>query len=120
MAKWIFNYRGMASAIVNGDSIHDRYGRHKLWIFGNSLYNHQGYHVGWAEGGVFYDGNNDVLGFTRDRTQHLPSIPGIGGTPGMPGLSGKPGMPGRSGVPGRPGYGGWSGILLEDYIEIKS
>ena len=71
------------------------------------------------EGGVFYDRNNDVIGFTRDHMQHLPSNPGSGGTPGMPGLGGRPGRLGFCGEPGRPGSGGWSGILLEDYIEER-
>lgn len=68
------------------------------------------------ENGVYYDHNNDVIGFTQNHTGHLPSCPGIGGCPGIPGIGGRPGKPGFSGVPGRPGFGGWSKTLLEDYI----
>ena len=81
------------------------------------MYNLNGKHIGWAENGVYYDSNNRTIGFTRDHTVHLPSIPGIGGMPGMPGLGGRPGRPGFSGTPGRPGYGGWSNDLLEDYLK---
>ena len=79
--------------------------------------NAYGNHVGWTEGGVFYDSNNDVIGFTRDHTQHLPSHPGYGGTPGIPALEWRPGKPGFEGEPGRPGYGGWSSMDFEDYIK---
>ena len=116
MAKWIFNRNGQAGAIDCGDAIYDRNGTFRLWVYGRNLYNRNGTHVGRTEEGVFYDSNNDVIGFTLDHTQHLPSNPGNGGNPGMPGLGGRPGRPGFSGEPGRPGYGGWSRTLLEDYI----
>ena len=66
---------------------------------------------------MFCDSNNDVIGFTRDHTQHLPSHPGCCGTPGIPALEWKPGKPGFEGEPGRPGYGGWSSMDFEDYIK---
>lgn len=118
MASWIFNYGGNPTAIVEGDSIYDRNGSHRLWILKGGLYDHSGHHVGWTEGGVFYDGHNDVIGFVSNRTQCLPSIPAIGGIPFMPLLRMKPLRPLLSIAPLRPGYGGWSRVLLEDYIEL--
>jgi len=117
MADWIFDANGNATIILDNDCFRDNYGRVIAWIDGNNVYSLNGYHIGWFEKGILYDSNNDVLGFLRNRTGHLPSIPGIGGTPGMPGFSGKPGKPGRSGTPGRPGYGGWSNENLRTYFE---
>ncbi len=116
--KWIFNRNGQAAALDCGDSIYDKSGGFRLWVIGHNLYSMYGHHVGWAENGVYYDSNNLVIGFTREHTGPLPYSPGYGGEPGMPlFISAKPALMAYSGEPGRPGYGGWSSILLEDYIQ---
>lgn len=118
--KWIFNRNGQAAALDCGDSIYDRNGRFQLWIIGHNLYSMYGHHVGWAENGIYYDSDNQVIGFTRDHTGHLPYSPGYCGEPGLPlFFSPKPALMAYAGEPGRPGYSGWSRILLEDYIQQK-
>lgn len=116
MADWIYNDNGNATMIFDNDCIRNNYGQVVAWINRINVFNLDGNHVGWFDKGVLYDSNNDVLGFTRNRTGHLPSIPGIGGTPGTPGFGGRPGRPGFGGVPGRPGYGGWSNQNLATYF----
>lgn len=116
MADWIFNVNGDATIILNDVCLRNSYGNVIAWINYNNVYSLDGNHIGWFERGILYDSNNEVLGFIRNRTGHLPSIPGIGATPGMPGFSGRPGIPGLSGVPGRPGYGGWSNRNLATYF----
>lgn len=106
-----------ATVISDSDCIRNNKGQVVAWINNNSVFNLKGYHIGWFEKGVLYDFNNDVLGYIRDRTGHLPSIPGISGTSGTLGFSCKPGRPGFSGMPGRPGYGGWSNYNLAKYFK---
>jgi len=102
--------------IFDSDCIRNNRGTVVAWISGNSIYTLKGRHCGWFENGILFDSSNDVIGFLRDSTGGLPSVPGIGGTPGTPGFSGKPGRPGFSGVPGRPGRGGWSKEDLSNFF----
>lgn len=117
MAEWLFDQNGQARIIFENNRIRNRHGHVVAWVHGNNVYSLHGIHIGWFEGGVIYDSNNNALAFSRNRTGHLPSTPGVGGTPGMPGFSGVPGRPGFSGVPGRPGYGGWSSHDVDEYFE---
>lgn len=118
MAEWAYGRNGRATIIVDNDCFRNSRGQVIAWINGINLYSLRGQHIGWYEKGIIYDNNNSVIGFIRNRTGHLPSTPGIGGTPGTPGFSGKPGKPGLSGVPGRPGHGGWSmNNDLDSYFE---
>lgn len=96
MFKWIYNRNGKAVALHCEDCVYDSNGYFLLWIWENNLYNMNGYHVGWVDGGVFYDSDNRVRGFTRDRSKSLPSTPRICGTPGYPGMSDRPRRPGFS------------------------
>jgi hypothetical protein len=116
MVDWIYGSEGNATLIFDHDCIRNNHGQVVAWIKNIHVYNLNGHHVGWFEKGVLYDSNNDVLGFTRNRTGHLPSIPGISGIPGTPGFAGKPGRPGFSGIPGRPGFSGWSNKDLSTYF----
>ena len=117
MSDWIFDRRGHATLILDSDCIRDSNGQVIAWISGANVYTLQGSHCGWLEAGVLADSSNQVLGFIRSATGHLPSRPGIGGTPGTPGFAGRPGRPGFSGTPGRPGRGGWSNNDLASYFD---
>lgn len=116
LAEWLFDRSGNAQIILDGERLRDRRGSVIAWISGSSIYSLRGQHIGWFEGSVIYDSNNCALAFSRNRTGHLPSVPGIGGTPGMPGFAGVPGRPGFSGTPGKPGRGGWSSHDVEQYF----
>lgn len=117
MSDWIFGRSGLATVIYDNDCIRNRRGQVTAWISGINVYYRNGQHAGWFEDGVLSDSRNQVLGFLRDATGHLPSRPGIGGTPGTPGFGGRPGRPGFGGTPGRPGRGGWSSEDLSTYYE---
>jgi hypothetical protein len=116
MPEWVFNRNGRAVIVFDDDCLRNGYGQVVAWIYNINVYDLNGNHIGWYEHGILYDSNNNVLGFIRNRTGHLPSIPGIGGIPGTPGFAGKPGRPGLGGTPGRAGFGGWSNTLMEDYF----
>ena len=79
MAEWIFNGNGNATIIFDDDCLRNSSGIVIAWVYNFSVYNLNGYHIGWFEKGILYDYNNDVLGFIRNRTGYLPSIPEIGG-----------------------------------------
>ena len=117
MADWMFNRRGQACLILDGDRVRSRRGGVVGWISGSNVYSLCGAHIGWFDGGVIYDSSNSALVFTGNHIGYLPSSPGIGGTPGMPGFSGVPGKPGFYGTPGMPGRGGWSCEDPEHYFE---
>jgi hypothetical protein len=118
MADWMFDGRGVASLILDGNKVRSNRGHVVGWVNGSNVYSLSGSHIGWFDGGVIYDSNNCALAFTRNRTGSLPSVPGVGGTPGMPGFSGTPGRPGFSGTPGKPGRGGWSRHNAAEYFGI--
>jgi hypothetical protein len=118
MVEWIFDKNGKATAIFDADCIRTGAGDVAVWIARNNLYSLKGDHIGWFENGVFYDSNNNIIGFLRGASG-LSSRPGLSGLPGMPGFSGRPGRPGFSGVPGRPGKGGWSRYGLDGYIKTS-
>lgn len=115
-AYWIFNRNGQATIIWDGDCFRNKCGQVIAWTTKEFIYNIRGQHVGWFEEGVLYDSFNRALGFVRDCTGYLPSLPGISGTPGMPGFTGKPGKPIFSSPTGRPGLGSWSSENLENYF----
>jgi len=117
MTDWIYNIIGIATIIYDNDCLRDNNGQVIAWVNGINVYSLNGDHIGWFEKGILYDSSNDILGFIKNRTGNLPSIPGIGGTPGTPGFAGRPGKSGFSGAPGRPGYGGWSSSDLNKYFE---
>lgn len=117
MAEWIFDRHGRPQIIMDKDCFRSARGAVIGWIHANSAYSLQGAHRGWYEAGVLYDERNRAIGFSAFATGHLPSRPGLAGTPGMPGFAGRPGRPGFAGVPGRPGYGGWSDNELERLFE---
>jgi len=117
MAKWLFDRKGSACLILDGDRIRSQRGVVVGWISGSNIYSLQVRHRGWFEGGIVYDSSNCAIAFSRDRTGSLPSVPGLSGTPGMPGFSGVPGKPGLSGAPGKPGRGGWSKHNAKEYFE---
>ena len=119
MTEWIFDRNGMAKLLFDDDCIRNDTGQVIAWISGVNVYSLNGRHVGWFENGVLYDSKNKMLGFIRNVSGYLPSMPGISGVPGTPGLSGKPGRPGLSGNPGRPSYGGWSEENLGKYFNSK-
>lgn len=94
MADWMFNRRGQACLILDGDHVRSRRGKVIGWISESNVYSLGGAHIGWFDGGVIYDSRNSALVFTSNHTGYLPSLAGLGGTPGMPGFSGVPGRPG--------------------------
>jgi len=117
MGNWIFGRNGKATLLFDSDCIRKNKGQVIAWISGVNLYALNGKHIGWFENGVLYDSQNEVLAFTNDASEYLPSFLGISGTPGIPGFAGKPRRPGFSGVPGRPGIDGWSQNNLETYFK---
>jgi hypothetical protein len=116
MAHWLFDKAGQPTIILDDDKLRSSRGMVVGWINGVDVYSMRGSHLGWLEDGVLYDRRNRALAFRADATGHLPSRPGLAGTPGMPGFSGVPGRPGLSGIPGRPGFGGWSDEDLATYF----
>jgi len=117
-AEWVFNRDGKAVVILDIDCFRNNRGQVIAWTSRGSVYKINGHHAGWFDNGVLYDSRNSALGFIRNYSSSLPSVPGLGGTPGMPGFTGKPGRPGFSGAPGRPGKGAWSSEDLENYFSL--
>ena len=116
MAEWLFDRNGSTCLILDGNRVRSDRGDVVGWINGSNVYSLHGQHIGWFEGGVIYDSSNCALAFSRNRTDSLPSVPGLGGTPGMPGFAGTPGRPGFTGTPGTPGRGGWSKQNAKEYF----
>jgi hypothetical protein len=117
MKDWIFDRRGNATLILDSDCIRSSYGQVIAWVSRNNVYTLQGSHYGWFEDGVLADSFNQVLGFIRNSTGHLPSRPGFSGTPiGTHGFACRPGRPAFSGTPTRPGRDGWSSQDLASYF----
>jgi 4-fold beta flower protein len=116
MAKWVYDRHGSPRVIWDDDCVRNAAGVVIGWVSSTGLFSLHGTHIGWAEDGVFYDRDNQALGFTSDATGYLPGRPGMSGAPGMPGFTGRPGRPGLSGMSGRPGHGGWSHSTLDGYF----
>jgi len=115
---WLYDCHGQASLFLYGDRLISHHGENLAWVLGDHVYAiNSGRHLGWFEKGILYDSSNRVLAFMRDATGHLPSRPGLCGTPGTPGIPGRPGTPGLSGIPGRPGYSGWSSQSVDGYFQ---
>ena len=87
------------------------------WIQGPHLFSAHGRHIGWVEGGVFYDIDNCQILFSRNRTNYLPTIPGLTGTASMPGFASPPGKPGFQGTRSAPGRAQrWSSFDPQNYF----
>lgn len=116
MAEWLFDPNGIPRIIVDGNCFRSALGRVIGWVQAQSAYSLGGSHLGWYEDGVLYDRKNRTVGFCYGATGHVPSRPGLTGTPGMPGFAAAPGLPGLAATPSRPGYGDWSDTDLENFF----
>ena len=54
MAEWMFDRRGRAAFIVDGDCFRSGRGTVVAWISGDDAYALGGRRVGWFENGVLY------------------------------------------------------------------
>lgn len=112
MAEWLFDRNGRPQIIEDGDCFRSADGSMVGWLSGNGAYSLSGRPVAWYEKGVLYDGSYRAIGFRAGTTGHLPSRPGLSGTPDMPDFAAKPGRPSLPRVPSPLGFGGWSHIRL--------
>lgn len=119
MANWLYDKHGNATLIVDFGCIRSNHGQVLAWINFIHVYNLNGNHIGWFEKGILYDFNNDVLGFTKSRSGHLLSTPGISEINATTSFAGKPEKPEYGSIPGRPGVGGWTYKDLSTYLNGK-
>lgn len=61
MADWMFDGRGVASLILDGNKVRSNRGHVVGWVNGSNVYSLSGSHIGWFDGGVIYDSNNCAL-----------------------------------------------------------
>lgn len=86
------------------------------WVFGLSMFSLKGDHIGWCEEGVFYDIENNILGFVPDAAGMPLATPGLAPEPPMPAFSKRPYVPGLHARSARPRGSCWSVHSLVEYF----
>ncbi|QYF93348.1 hypothetical protein KY495_22180 [Massilia sp. PAMC28688] len=116
MATWVYDEIGCAGAILDEFCIRNLAGNTVGWVFGLSVFSLKGDHIGWFEDGVFYDVENNVLGFLADARGLPLEPPALAPEPPLPALSKRPYVPTLRGRTARPVGKGWSTFCLATYL----
>ncbi len=84
MVTWVVDEIGCAGAILDEFCIRNLAGNTVGWVFGLSVFSLKGEHIGWYEDGVFYDIENNVLGFIPGAKGLALECPALAAEPAMP------------------------------------
>ena len=113
---WVVDEIGCAGAILDEFCIRNLCGNTVGWVFGLSMFSLNGEHIGWYEDGVFYDIQNNVLGFIPGARGLVLDAPALAPPPAAPAFSKRPCVPVLRGRSARPAGKGWSGFCLSTYL----
>lgn len=116
MATWIYDEIGCAGAILDEFCIRNLAGNTVGWVFGLSVFSLKGDHIGWFEDGVFYDVENNVLGFIAGAKGLALDPPALAPETALPVFSKRPYVPTLRGRTARPAGKGWSTFCLATYL----
>lgn len=116
MATWVYDEIGCAGAILDEFCIRNLAGNTVGWVFGLSVFSLKGDHIGWFEDGVFYDVENNVLGFIPGAGGLALEPPALAPEPALPAFSKRPYVPTLRGRTARPAGKGWSTFCLASYL----
>jgi hypothetical protein len=117
LVTWVFDEIGCAGAILDDFCIRNLNGNTVGWVFGLSMFSLKGEHIGWCEEGVFYDIQNNVLGFVPGAAGLRLEPPALACEPPLPTFSKRPHVPTLRGRFARPAGQGWSRFCLASYLE---
>ena len=119
MVTWVYDEIGCAGAILDDFCIRNLAGNTVGWVFGLSVFSLKGEHIGWFEDGVFYDIENNVLGFIPGASGLALDAPALAPEPALPAFGKRPCVPGLRGrAPRRKGQG-WSTVCLATYLSYN-
>jgi hypothetical protein len=118
LVTWVFDEIGCPGAILDDFCIRNLSGNTVGWVFGLSVFSLKGEHIGWYEEGVFFDIENNVLGFIPGSPGLTLDAPGLAPEPALPVLSKRPCVPGLRGRAARPARKGWSTFCLATYLSF--
>ncbi|WP_426107765.1 4-fold beta flower protein [Massilia sp. TSP1-1-2] len=116
MASWVIDDAGCAGAILDEFCLRNLAGHNVGWVFGLSVFSLAGEHIGWYEDGLFYDIENNVLGFIPGAKGVVPERPEPCPPSALPAFSKRPCVPALRGRTPRPLGTGWSGASLDAYL----
>ena len=116
LVTWVIDDIGCAGAILDEFCIRNLAGDTVGWVFGLSMFSLKGEHIGWYEDGVFYDIENNVLGFIAGAKGLQLDAPALAPTPPAPAFSKRPCVPALRGRTARPPGQGWSAVCLSSYL----
>ena len=116
MVTWVIDDIGCAGAILDEFCLRNLSGKTVGWVFGLSMFSLAGEHIGWYEDGVFYDIDNNKLGFIAGANCLACDVPALADAPAAPPFSKRPHVPALRGRVARPAGQGWSSVGLANYL----
>ena len=119
MVTWVYDEIGCAGAILDDFCIRNLAGHTVGWVFGLSVFSLKGEHIGWFEDGVFYDIENNLLGFLPGASGLTVDAPALAPEPTLPAFSKRPCVPGLRGRATRRKGRGWSTFCLATYLSYN-
>lgn len=119
LITWIYDEIGCAGAILDEFCLRNLAGNAVGWVFGLSVFSLNGEHIGWSEDGVFYDIENQVLGFVPGATGLKLESPAQAPQPVLPKFNKRPCVPLLRGRRARPAGRGWSSFSVGDYLAFN-
>lgn len=118
MVTWVYDEIGCAGAILDEFCIRNLSGNTVGWVFGLSVFSLKGEHIGWFEDGVFFDIENNVLGFIPGSAGLALDCPALAPEPPVPPFGKRPHVPTLRGRSARPAGQGWSTFCLATYLSF--
>lgn len=119
LITWVVDDIGCAGAILDEFCIRNLCGDTVGWVFGLSVFSLKGEHIGWYEDGVFYDIENNVLGFIPGARGLALECPALAPAPSAPLFAKRPYVPTLRGRAPRPAGQGWSAFCLSTYLSFS-
>lgn len=116
LVTWVYDEIGCAGALLDDFCIRNLSGDTVGWVFGLSMFSLKGEHIGWCEDGVFYDIDNQVLGFIAGAPGLRLDPPALVPEPPLPVFSKRPYVPTLRGRAARRPGKGWSRVCLANYL----
>ncbi len=119
LVTWVYDEIGCPGAILDEFCIRNLSGNAVGWVFGLSVFSVKGEHIGWYEDEVFYDIENNVLGFIPGAHGLKLECPPLAAEPALPAFGKRPYVPTLRGRTARPAGKGWSTFCLATYLSFN-
>ncbi len=120
LVTWVYDEIGCAGAILDDFCIRNLAGNTVGWVFGLSVFSLKGEHIGWFEDGIFFDVDNQVLGFVPGSSVQGLELPALAPEPVQPAFAKRPYVPTLRGRSARPQGTGWSAYCLANYFAYSA